>query len=592
MTFEFINDLQAFLKRSAGGDFEIVPEICPPEMTGDVTINCFRFAKPLRRNPVELAIAVRDHLLDNDDVSAAECIKAFVNVTLKNDTLFRATVADEEALMQQALLPAAERQRMLVEYSAPNTNKPQHLGHVRNNSLGMAVTAMLRRVGHDVVPVNLVNDRGIHICKSMIAYERFGADCSPASTGKKGDHLVGDFYVKFDEEYRRQVEELKAADPTAADQSAESLFLKTEIGRCAQQMLQAWENDDPKVHALWQKLNGWVLQGFDETYARMGAEFQHVYYESDTYTSGRDIIRDGLEKEIFFHRDDGATAIDLSEFKLDTKVVLRSDGTSVYVTQDIGTTVLKHRDFRPDVMVWIVGDEQIFHFKVLFAILRRLGYSWAENLHHLVYGMVNLPSGRMKSREGTVVDADDLFDEMVRLARQATLERCDGDVPDDLEKRARAIGMGAVKFMLLKVNAKTTITFDPDASIKFEGDTGPYVQYACARIASMLRKQGEHDLAAAADWSLLGEPDERTVAIRCATYGDVLKKAAHDWDTSRLANYLLDLTKEFSRFYKNHSVLSAATPELRRTRLELCRRVRRILADGLNTLTIDAPEAM
>ena len=570
----------------------ICPENCPPEFEGDITVNCFRLAKSLRNAPPKIAAEAERFLASHPDVESAETIKAFVNVTLRAEALFRDCVADEDALFARIPVPEAERRRVLIEFSAPNTNKPQHLGHVRNNTLGEATTAMLRAVGHDCIPVNLVNDRGIHICKSMLAYQRWGEGATPESTGEKGDHLVGDFYVRFDKEYRRQLAELREHNPEWRERTDDDLFLETEIGRAAQDMLLRWEQDDPEVRELWRTMNAWVLEGFEQTYRRMGVEFEHTYLESETYGLGKDVVQQGLDAGVFYRREDGAVAIDLEKEKLDHKVVLRSDGTSVYITQDLGTTLLKQRDYGPDAQIWVVGDEQIRHFQVLFAILRRLGYQWAENLAHMAYGMVNLPSGKMKSREGTVVDADDLFDEMVRLAREATLERAGDAPPEDVDRRAEIIGMGALKFMLLKVNPKTTLMFDPEASIRFEGDTGPYVLYAGARINSMLRKAEDDAFEPAVDWSVLGTPEERDVALRCAAYPETLRKAADDLDTSVLAGYLLDLAKAFSRFYRECPVLTAQTPALRRARLELSCRVRRIIEHGLDTMTVGTLESM
>jgi arginyl-tRNA synthetase len=595
MQFQFQADLAHFLQEQFQCEsFPIAVELCPPEFAGDVTVSCFPFAKILRRNPMQLAGQVCEFLAAHPDIEKAEAVKAFVNLTLKPAVLMRDTIADPERLQAAVLLPESERQRILIEFSAPNTNKPQHLGHVRNNTVGMATASILERAGHKVFRVNLVNDRGIHICKSMLAYQRFGEGTTPEKAGKKGDHLVGDFYVRFDQEFRKQIAELKAKNPAFADKDSDELFLETEIGRAAQQMLQKWEQDDPEVRQLWQTMNQWVFDGFAETYRRMGVQFEHTYLESQTYTLGRDIILEGLENQVFKRREDGAVIIEFDEPNLGSKVVLRSDGTSVYVTQDIGTTLLKQKDYQPDRQIWVVGDEQKYHFQVLFAILKALGYSWADQLTHMAYGMVNLPSGKMKSREGTVVDADDLFDEMADLAREATLQRNKDEVPADLEERAQVISMAALKFMLLKVNPKTTILFDPQASIKFEGDTGPYVLYAYARISSMLRKAAEiaDDGNTQIDWGLLEDEAEKRLALRCALFPETIHKAARELDSSCLAAYLLDLAKDFSTFYNRCSVLNASDPALRKTRLELSARVRNIIADGLHTLTIGTLESM
>ena len=591
MHFQFLTDLSNHIKATCNVEVPIAADLCPANFNGDVTVSCFPLAKALHQNPMALAAMVADFLKGHDDIESVETVKAFVNITIKPAALMRDTVADEAAIMRDALLPEDERRTILIEFSAPNTNKPQHLGHVRNNSVGMATASILERAGHKVIRVNLVNDRGIHICKSMLAYQRFGNGTTPEAAGKKGDHLVGDFYVAYDKEYRRQLAEYREAHPEDAEKTDDELFLNVEIGREAQNMLKRWEDGDAEIRTLWKKMNQWVFDGFAETYKRMGVHFEKTYLESETYMLGKDIVREGLEKGVFKKRDDGAVIIEFDDKSLGTKVVLRSDGTSVYVTQDLGTTLLKQKDFNPDQQIWVVGDEQIRHFKVLFSILKALGYSWADKLTHMPYGMVNLPSGKMKSREGTVVDADDLFDEMQDLARASTLEKCGDNVPDNLEERAAVISMAALKFMLLKVNPRTTIMFDPQASIKFEGDTGPYVLYAYARIASMLRK-ADCAVSENVDWSLLSHPMEKALALRCALYPEAIHKAARELDSSTLAAYLLDLAKDFSAFYRNCSVLNADDANVKAARLTLSNRVKTLLKDGLNTLTIGTLESM
>ncbi len=593
MGFKLVSGIMDFLEEEFGtSPSSIRLEPCPGDMGGDFTVNCFRFAQELKTNPMNLAGRVGEFLRGRPDVEGVDVVKAFVNIRMAADALHEAAIARSNELPSEAS-PDGGRRKILVEYSAPNTNKPQHLGHVRNNTLGMALVSLLKRVGHDVVAVNLVNDRGIHICKSMVAYRQFGNGATPESTGKKGDHFVGDFYVKFEEEFRKQLSELRSSAPDAADKSADELFGETEIGREAQETLREWEAENPETRNLWSMMNAWVFDGFEATYKRMGVEFDKTYLESNTYTLGRDIILEGLNKGVFQKRPDGAVVIDLGK-KLGEKVVLRSDGTSVYITQDIGTTLKKREDFAPDIQVWVVGDEQKRHFEVLFEILERLGVASKNNFHHLAYGMVNLPSGKMKSREGTVVDADDLFDEMADLARKATLER-HNEALDDLEERAESIGMGALKFMLLKFNPKTTIMFNPDESVKFEGDTGPYVQYACARISSILRKAGlpiDSPVAEQIDWSLLDTPHERALSVMASQYPFVLTKASDAMDCSGIVSYLLDFAKAFNRFYRECPVLGAKDETLRNARLELCRRSRELMADGLKTLTVDVPEAM
>ena len=596
MAYKFVADLEGFLR----GKYEKFPagnviaaEPCPAGMKGDLTINCFRFAKSCG-NPMAVAAEVTEYLNGHADVEHAEAVKAFVNVTLKPAALYRDSVADVNALLESAKLPEEQRWRILIEFSAPNTNKPQHLGHVRNNTLGMSLGSLLKRVGHDVIEINLVNDRGIHICKSMIAYERFGNGCTPESTGMKGDHLVGKFYVDYNKALSEEIKALKEAHPELADKSSEELFLDTELGAATQKMLQEWEAGDPQVRALWRKMNDWVFAGFAETYERMGIHFDHTYLESETYLLGKDIIASGLEKGVFTKREDGAVICDLG--KLGKKVVLRSDGTSVYITQDIGTTLRKYEDYHPESMVWVVGDEQNLHFQMLFTIMEKLGYAWAKDLYHLSYGMVNLPTGKMKSREGTVVDADDLFDEMASLAMEACRERGGEELsPEELKSRGEIIGLGALKFMLLKFNPKTTIMFDPAASLRFEGDTGPYVQYVAARIQSIRRKAAERGIEFSpekVDWSRLGHEAEKLLAVTASFYPSVLQLAAERRDCSGLVEYLLNLGKAFNSFYRECPVLAAETPELAAARLALSSAVREIIADGLETLTIGIPDAM
>jgi len=585
---------QAFPQAQIPAGWQIVPEACPAGMTGDITVNCFRFARFFKAAPDAVAEKTVELLKADPDVSAVERVKAFVNLTLRPEALFRDTVGSVDKLLAEGKLSESERKRILIEYSAPNTNKPQHLGHVRNNTIGMSVCRLLERVGHDVIPVNLINDRGIHICKSMLAYQRFGNGDTPEKSGIKGDHFVGNYYVRYNIELKKQIEALRAAKPELAEKSDDELFLETEIGAAAQEMLRKWEASDPETVALWKLMNSWVIAGFNATYERMGVKFRKTYLESQTYLLGKDNVRKGLEDGVFARREDGAVIADLG--KLGTKVLLRKDGTSVYITQDIGTTLLKHREFEPEGMVWVVGDEQILHFQMLFSILKKMGCAWADNLHHLSYGMVNLPTGKMKSREGTVVDADDLFDEMHALARAAALERVPegAEPPADLEERSEIIGLGALKFMLLKFNPKTTMMFDPQASLKFEGDTGPYVQYVCARINSIARKAAERGIALAGtvDWSLTSSEEERSLAVTAARYPEVLKAAAEKMDCSAVVNYLLELAKAFNRFYREKPVLNAEDPAVVSARLALCFAVRDLLTDGLQTLTIGVPEAM
>ncbi len=589
---KFLDDLQAALRSkfpAFTAENALALEACPPGQDGDFTINCFRIAK-FCGGPNGAVAAVTEFLNSHEDIAKVTAVKAFVNITLTPAALFAAGAADVDALLSRVTLPENLRRRVLIEFSAPNTNKPQHLGHVRNNTLGMTLGSLLKRIGHDVVEINLVNDRGIHICKSMLAYERFGEGVTPESCGKKGDHLVGDFYVKFNTELSKEIDEVRKAHPEWADKDKDELFLETELGQAAQEMLRKWEAGDAEVRQLWEKMNSWVFKGFAETYTRMGINFDHTYLESQTYLLGKDVVQQGLDTGVFTKREDGAVICDLG--KMGTKVVLRSDGTSVYITQDLGTTLRKFNDYTPEELIWVVGDEQNLHFKMLFEMLNRLGYDWAQRCFHLSYGMVNLPSGKMKSREGTVVDADDLFDEMSNLAAAACAERNPELSQEELKRRGEIIGLGALKFMLLKFNPKTTMIFDPQASLRFEGDTGPYVQYVCARVGSIERKLAERGLAGGtANWSLHDHPAERDLAVKLFYYPSVLHTAGEKRDCSGVVDYLLDLAKSFNAFYRECPVLTAA-PELIPGRVKLAQAVRQVLSDGLNTLTIQVPEVM
>ena len=589
---KFLNDAEAYVRSKFANypaEDVLTLDPCPAGQQGDFTLNCFRIGK-FCGNPMTAASEVVAFLSGHEDIESVTAVKAFVNITLKPAALHKASSADAAALLDRGKLPENERRRVLIEFSAPNTNKPQHLGHVRNNTLGMTLGSLLKRLGHDVIEINLVNDRGIHICKSMLAYQRFGEGVTPESCGKKGDHLVGDFYVKFNTELSKELAALREAHPEFADKDNDELFLETELGRSAQEMLRKWEAGDAEVRKLWEMMNSWVFKGFAETYERMGIKFDHTYLESQTYLLGKDVVQQGLEKGVFTKREDGAVICDLG--KMGTKVVLRSDGTSVYITQDLGTTLRKFNDYTPEELIWVVGDEQNLHFKMLFEMLGRLGYDWAKRCFHLSYGMVNLPSGKMKSREGTVVDADDLFDEMSGLAAAACAER-DPEIPkDELARRGEIIGLGALKFMLLKFNPRTTMIFDPQASLRFEGDTGPYVQYVCARVGSIERKIAERGIAVGeADWSLHDNAAERDLAVKLFYYPEVLRNAGEKRDCSGVVDYLLDLAKAFNAFYRECPVLNAPA-ELLPGRLKLAQAVKAVLTDGLNTLTIDVPEIM
>jgi arginyl-tRNA synthetase len=587
---------------------------------GDFTINCFHLAKALRKAPPEIAKALAAKLAGVPPVTKAEPASGYVNLTVDRPALFEAAVppAVEDAA-ELGRNDARAGRRTVVEFSAPNTNKPQHLGHLRNNFLGDSVSRILENAGSKVFDVNLVNDRGIHICKSMLAYERWGQGVTPESSGKKGDHLVGDFYVRFETEFQREVDAYVAAhgeeyefyfaehsvdrkgnvrpdDEVRREWRAtfkEEGFGKIPLGRAAQEMLRRWEQGDEATVALWKKMNGWVLAGFDVTYERLGVSFDKVYLESETWQLGKQLILDALEKGVFQRRKDGAVEIDLEKAGLGKKVVLRADGTSVYITQDVGTTVLKAKDWSPDAMIWVVADEQRHHFKVLFKILQLMGYPWATSCHHLAYGLVNLPEGRMKSREGTVVDADDLMDEVAALAKEEIRGRAPDTPAADLADRAEKIALAALRFMLLKVNAASTMIYNPKESVAFDGETGPYLLYTAARIQKMLQDGGVGGAGAAMfDPKALGAASEVAVALEILRFRRATERAAVDLNPAILCGYLHDLAQAYNTYYQDVPILRAEDPMTRRARLLLSEATRCVIARGCELLGIAMIERM
>ncbi|MSR74455.1 MAG: arginine--tRNA ligase [Planctomycetes bacterium] len=563
---------------------------------GDLTVNAFLLAKELRIAPPKLAATLAAALNGCSPVDTAVAVSGYVNLKLQPEALLTALlqeVLDDPTAFGQGTALAGRR--LMVEYSAPNTNKPLHLGHMRNNFLGHSTAAVLANAGATVLRANLFNDRGIHICKSMLAWKRFMNGVTPTDTGQKSDHLVGDCYVRFDKEFAREVETHCAAHPEEfevwktqrlaqkdapkADDAAlarewrasfrEAGFAQIPLGAECTEMLRAWERGDTEVHALWNLMNGWAFAGFAKTYTDLGVSFDVVYRESETWTLGRDLILEGLERGVFQRRADGAVEIDLSAEKLGRKVVLRSDGTSVYITQDIGTTVLKAAQNQLDGQLWVVGDEQKYHFAVLFAILRHMGYAWASDLHHLAYGLVNLPEGRMKSREGTVVDADDLLAETTALAVLEIRARDEEHRLEDAEvqRRAAVVALSALRFMLLKVNPLASMTFDPKESVKFDGDTGARVLYAYARLRSMLDAAGT---LSRGNPALLNDPAEINLALTLLALPAAAARAAREYNPGVVANWLLELVRDLNRFYDRCDVLRATDQELRAARLQLC----------------------
>ena len=559
-----------------------------PEFEGDVTINVFPFLKLSGKGPEQTAQAVGEHLQARvAEVERFNVIKGFLNLTIADGYwlgfLERAASADILAF------PDAGRSTM-VEYSSPNTNKPLHLGHLRNNFLGHSVSRILEAAGHQVVKVQVINDRGIHICKSMLAWQRFGNGETPESSGLKGDKLVGKYYVAFDKAFKAEVEEL-----VAGGMPKEQAEKQAPILLAAQEMLRQWEAGDPEVVELWKTMNGWVYDGFNATYARMGVDFDRLYYESDTYKLGRDEVLKGLEQGVFFRKDDGSVWCDLTGDGLDEKLLLRSDGTAVYMTQDIGTAIQRFQEF-PDLtgMVYTVGNEQDYHFKVLFLILKKLGYPWAEELFHLSYGMVDLPSGKMKSREGTVVDADDLMDEVVQEARKAgeELSKLDGFSDEEKARLFERIGLAALKYFLLKVDPKKRMLFDPAASIDLQGHTGPFIQYTYARIRSLLRKAEEQGAKPRVGGKLSLGSGEREVIKLLHHLPTVLQEAADRYDPSSLANHTYELVKAYNTFYQGTPVLKEEDAAFRDMRLALSQAVAEATRKAMWCLGIEVPERM
>lgn len=556
------------------------------EFKGDITLVTFPLVAISNKSPEQTAREIGEYLEQHvEEVSSFEVVKGFLNIRM-SDTYWLACLhelSEEKAYGRHS----RNGKKIMVEYSSPNTNKPLHLGHVRNNVLGFSLSEILDAAGYEVFKTCLVNDRGIHICKSMIAWQKYGNDETPESAGLKGDHLVGKYYVIFDQEYKKEIASLVATGSTEEEaKKTAPLILET------QALLLAWEAHNPEVLALWKRMNAWVYAGFEQTYSRLGVTFDKYYYESDTYKLGKDLIQQGLDSNVFFRKPDGSVWIDLSTDGLDEKVVLRADGTSVYITQDLGTAVLKEADFGMDQSIYVVGNEQDYHFKVLFLILKKLGLPWANGLLHMSYGMVDLPGGKMKSREGTVVDADDLIDEMQETARIKTEELGKTDDFSDAEKISlnRKIGLGALKYFLLKVDPRKRLLFDPAESIDFQGNTGPFIQYSYARIKSILRK--ESNISRYKGEFLGMNEDERSLIKLLYSYRETVHTAAQEFSPAVIAAYLYDLSKSFNRFYHENQVLKAEDEVTRQFRLNLCLQTGLILKSGMTLLGIEVPEKM
>lgn len=558
-----------------------------PEFEGDYTLVLFSFIKSLKKSPDQLGKEIGDYLLKSHPelFTGYNLIKGFLNFSIA-DNFWIQTVADNYADTTFGT-QSPNNKKVVVEYSSPNTNKPLHLGHLRNIFLGWSVAEILKATGHDTVKTSIVNDRGIHICKSMLAWQLFADGKTPADVNMKGDHFVGEYYVKFNEEYKKQVENLIATGKSKEDAEKNAPILLA-----TQQMLINWENGKPDVMDLWQKMNSWVYAGFEATYNRIGNDFDKTYYESNTYLLGKKFVEEGLQKGVLFKKEDGSVWIDLTNEGLDEKLVLRKDGTSVYITQDLGLAQQKYEDYQYDDSIYVIGDEQNYHMKVLKIIMQKLQAPYADGIHHLSYGMVELPSGRMKSREGTVVDADDLMDEMVKIAAEHT--EASGKVKDftndELKDLYEIIGLGALKFFLLRVDPKKKMVFNPEESIDFHGFTGPFVQYTHARIKSILRKQMPDSGYILPLTGLL--PEEKELIILLEQYPVILNQAAEEYNPGSLAIYAFTVAKTFNSFYTNLSVMNAESEEKKQLRLRLCMMTANVIASSMKLLGIRVPERM
>ncbi|MDE6267612.1 MAG: arginine--tRNA ligase [Muribaculaceae bacterium] len=569
----------------------IVPTTTKKEFEGNLTVVVFPWVKAARKSPEAVGQEIGQWLVDNEPaVNRFNVIKGFLNIVIEptfwNSVLLH--ISGEPHYGLKEVTP--ESPLMMVEYSSPNTNKPLHLGHVRNNLLGFSLSEILKACGNRVVKTNIVNDRGIHICKSMLAWQKWGDGITPEKAGKKGDHLIGDFYVLFDKHYKAEVAELMEKQNMTKEEAEAASPLMQE----ARAMLRKWEAKDPEVRELWAMMNRWVYDGFDETYRRMGVDFDKIYYESDTYLEGKEKVMEGLEKGIMYRKDDGSVWADLTPDGLDHKLLLRSDGTSVYMTQDIGTAKLRYQDYPIDRMIYVVGNEQNYHFQVLSLLLDKLGFKWGKDLVHFSYGMVELPEGKMKSREGTVVDADDLMDEMVNDAREVSRElgKLDGMTSEESEAVAETVGLGALKYFLLKVDPRKNITFDPRESIDFNGNTGPFIQYTYARIRSLLRKAAEAGMTVGNYAAVVPCEKEISLIQALADFPSTVEEAGRNFSPAIIANYTYDLVKQYNQFYHDCSILRETDEPTRSLRLAISGMTARVVKTAMGLLGINVPERM
>ena len=573
------------------GDAQVTLQKTKKEFVGDWTLVCFPLLKISRKNPAVTAEEIGAYLKENDSkISDYNVINGFLNLSINANSwvdLLENISKDENF----GFKPVTENSPLvMIEYSSPNTNKPLHLGHIRNNLLGFSLSEIMKANGYKVVKTNIVNDRGIHICKSMLAWQKFGNGATPESIGKKGDHLVGDYYVAFDKAYKAEIKELMAGGMDEEEAKKEAPLMKE-----AQEMLRKWEAGDAEVRALWKNMNDWVYAGFDETYKRLGVDFDKIYYESDTYLVGKEKVLSGLEKGLFFKKEDGSVWADMTDQGLDQKLLLRADGTSVYMTQDIGTATLRFSDYPIDKMIYVVGNEQNYHFQVLSILLDRLGMEWGKDLVHFSYGMVELPEGKMKSREGTVVDADDLVEEMVGTATEISKElgKLDGMSEEEISSICEMIGLGGLKYFILKVDPRKNMTFNPKESIDFNGNTGSFIQYTHARICSVLRKAAEQGISLAAlNKDIELKEKEVSLIQALAAFPAVVAQAGKEYSPSLIANYTYDLVKEYNQFYHDFSILKEENADLKNMRLVLSANVAKVIKAAMSLLGINVPEKM
>ncbi|HXB11703.1 MAG TPA: arginine--tRNA ligase [Bacteroidia bacterium] len=556
------------------------------EFEGDFTLVVFPFLQLSKKNPEQTGKEIGEYLQKElPDITGFNVVKGFLNISTSNAywiSYFKSVLAQSQSQ------PEPQSHPVMVEYSCPNTNKPLHLGHIRNNLIGYSISKILEAAGHKVIQVNLINDRGIHICKSMLAWEKWGNGETPASTQMKGDHFVGKYYVIFDKKYKEELKELMATG--LGEGEAEN---KSKLMQEAREMLLRWEAGDKETIAVWKMMNAWVYEGFEVTHKRLGVKFDKIYYESETYLLGKEVVNDGIKKGVFFKKPDGSVWIDLTAERLDEKLVLRADGTSVYITQDLGTAIQRAKEYNFEKLVYVVGNEQEYHFKVLFLILKKLGYAWAEGCYHLSYGMVELPEGKMKSREGTVVDADDLMDEMEKTAEEITKElgKIENFESEEAKQLYTTIGMGALKYFMLKVDPKKKMLFNPRESVDFEGNTGPFIQYTYARISSLQKKAADMDIKASVEVADIA-PKEKQLIIKTYEFNSVIQAAANNYNPSLLANYTYELVKEYNQFYHDFQVLKEENASLRSFRLALSAQVGEVIKYSMGLLGIEVPERM